>query len=331
MLSTKKTSHITVIIPSYNSEKTLVRCLDSCLNQTYGNVDILVINDGSTDSSSSIIERYVKCYENVNVINKGNEGLVAARKTGLDNAKGEYVFFLDSDDYITPNAIELLISEANGADLVIGNILLEDECGHENRFQYFNKLKYGDSREGMYCNYLSKSVIPSLCGRLIRKEYAQGIEVPRFITTGEDCIFNLMILRHINISVRLVDCAIYHYVQYPNSMINSKSSKALSARLFYVKWVISDYEKVDYSSLETKKVISQFVLEEYFSFLRDGGKPENDMDFFNDLKKDYFKKEILLQIPFWRRYMLMLYVFSPFWGNLYASVFSMLRVLLKRK
>ncbi len=107
-------SKISVIIPVYNGEKYIQRCVDSVLNQTYSDIEIIVINDGSTDNTENIL----KSYSNIVLINKENEGVSKARNTGLSLAKGDYVYFCDADDYLEKNAFEILIKEFAENDLL---------------------------------------------------------------------------------------------------------------------------------------------------------------------------------------------------------------------
>ena len=111
---------ISVIIPVYNVEEYLHECVDSVLCQTYGNFEIILVDDGSTDSSGKICDEYVEKDERVTVIHQKNGGPSITRNTGLENANGKYIYFLDSDDYIENNALELLVNaaESNAADLV---------------------------------------------------------------------------------------------------------------------------------------------------------------------------------------------------------------------
>ena len=111
---------ISVIIPVYNVEKYLCECVDSVLKQTYENFEIILVNDGSTDSSGEICDEYVDKDERITVIHQKNSGPSKTRNTGLENANGKYIYFLDSDDYIENNALELLVgtAEADNADLV---------------------------------------------------------------------------------------------------------------------------------------------------------------------------------------------------------------------
>lgn len=99
---------ISIIVPVYNVEKYLRQCLDSVLAQTYQNIEVILVDDGSKDSSGAICEEYAQAYDNILVIHKENAGLGMARNTGLEHATGEYVTFLDSDDWIEPDMVEQL-------------------------------------------------------------------------------------------------------------------------------------------------------------------------------------------------------------------------------
>ena len=100
---------ITVIVPIYNAELYISKCIDSILKQTYSHLQIILIDDGSTDSSGKICDRYANLDKRVEVYHTTNNGLVAARKLGLQLAKGKYIGFVDADDYIEPNMFSELI------------------------------------------------------------------------------------------------------------------------------------------------------------------------------------------------------------------------------
>ncbi|MDA5541700.1 glycosyltransferase [Streptococcus thermophilus] len=114
---------LTVVIPVYNVEKYLKRCVESVLVQEWNNYDILLVDDGSTDSSPQICDDYVKAYDFISVIHKENGGLSEARNTGISNAEGEYVYFLDSDDWIEPNTFSDLaeVIESDQYDIISFN------------------------------------------------------------------------------------------------------------------------------------------------------------------------------------------------------------------
>ena len=104
---------ISVIVPIYNIEKYLEECLCSLLHQSFKDIEIILVDDGSTDFSGIICENYSRIYENITVIHKKNEGLVSARKTGLQAAVGNIIAYVDGDDWIEPNMIERLYKTLN--------------------------------------------------------------------------------------------------------------------------------------------------------------------------------------------------------------------------
>lgn len=115
---------VSVIIPVYNVEKYLERCLNSVINQTYQNLEIIIINDGSTDSSQEIIDRFVKMDSRIKVYKQINKGLSEARNLGIFESRGEYIFFTDSDDWLEIDAIDYLIKKLKkyNADIAVGGI-----------------------------------------------------------------------------------------------------------------------------------------------------------------------------------------------------------------
>ena len=112
---------ITIVIPVYNVEPYLRDCLDSVIKQTYSDYEVVCVNDGSTDGSLKILEEYQKKYHQINIITQPNKGLSGARNSGIRASKGDYLFFLDSDDWIEPTTLEVLARKLNGEDLLCFN------------------------------------------------------------------------------------------------------------------------------------------------------------------------------------------------------------------
>lgn len=116
---------VSIIVPIYNEEKNLNRCIDSLINQTYQNLEIILLNDGSTDSTKSIINSYKD--KRIIAIHKKNTGIGDTRNTGIEKSSGDYIMFVDSDDYIELNCVEVLVKklESDKVDLVISNYYLD--------------------------------------------------------------------------------------------------------------------------------------------------------------------------------------------------------------
>lgn len=136
-----------IIIPVYNVEDYLAECLESVLAQTVHDWEAICVNDGSTDRSGEILERYASKDSRIKVVTQDNGGLSAARNTGLSQVKGEYVLFLDSDDWLEPNALEVLLRNTDGEDMICfsGHRYFEDT----NRFNAADVLVEKSYEEGM--------------------------------------------------------------------------------------------------------------------------------------------------------------------------------------
>ncbi len=167
---------ISIIVPIYNVEKYLKRCLDSIISQTYSNLEILLVDDGSKDSSLSICREYEKKDLRIRVYHKDNEGLGLTRNYGIAKATGKYVTFVDSDDYIVVNAIEVLIQKAQEteADIVIANYYYKDT---PQKIFLKEQLYTGDSIKDIIMVHMMGNAanVPDglscmACGKLYKKE-----------------------------------------------------------------------------------------------------------------------------------------------------------------
>ena len=150
---------VSIIIPVYNVEAYLEECVNSVLHQSYKNLEIILVDDGSTDKSSQLCDSFCKTDSRIRVIHKSNGGVSSARNIGVDDATGDFVFFLDSDDKIFPNCMETLVSLARryeGVDIVQGNVQIQDGtkppyiCVNEDS-EYITDVK--KLREGLINSY----------------------------------------------------------------------------------------------------------------------------------------------------------------------------------
>lgn len=220
---------VSVIIPIYNTEGYLRQCLDSVINQTLKEIEIICVDDGSTDNSPMILEEYAKTDSRVKVIHKANGGLVSARKVGVMAAKGRYVGYVDSDDWIELEMYERLYECAmeNNAELVSSGYLLEGN---------YTTVHLDTIEEGLYCGsgmqYLRDNVIyrldkketglrASLCCKLFERELITKIQlsVSDKLTMAEDKMCLLSYILESN-SVLVLKEAYYHYRMNVHSMVH---------------------------------------------------------------------------------------------------------------
>lgn len=171
---------VSVIVPVYNAEQTITKCLTSILNQTFTDYEILLLDDGSTDNSLSLLNHYGEMHRNITVISKKNSGASDTRNQGIALAKGAYLVFIDSDDYIDSDYVETLVSEIEREelDMVISGIRKVDAEGSN-----LGEMILGSSAWAKY-------MITSPCTRIIRKSFLLENQLSFINYTMEDIHFN---------------------------------------------------------------------------------------------------------------------------------------------
>ncbi len=218
---------ISVIIPVYNVEKYLPSCLDSVLAQTWENLEILLIDDGSKDSSGSICDAYAGKDGRVKVYHQENAGVSRARNVGLEQATGEYIGFVDSDDYIEPDFYETLIRNAIDHDVDIsycGIKLVQPDGTVEERFNTNNscKMQAEDIIKGFFFDTTTKELMYSQCNKIFKREVVSGV-CYRPYALGEDILFVFEVLGRCR-TLWLEDRTLYHYLRRDNSAMTSSFS-----------------------------------------------------------------------------------------------------------
>ncbi len=256
---------LSVIVPVYNTEKYLPRCLDSLIKQTLPDMEILCVNDGSTDSSLSVLQSYAKKDPRIRIIQKENGGLVSARKAGVKAAKGKYVGYVDSDDWVEPMMYEKLCEYAlrDEADLVSSGYFFEGN---------YITMHYDGVPEGLYdaeqMDVLRECAIynlktrdvgirGSLCCKLFLAEKFKEVQlnIPEEITMSEDklCILSYLLCCN-RVSVRKE--AFYHYMIHQESMVHTPDS----GYLLKVNAVYQYFMKLYSQPFFTKKMRMQAEL-----------------------------------------------------------------------
>ena len=162
---------VSVIIPVYNVENYLQKCLDSCFSQTYANIEVVAINDGSTDTSGEVLDEYAANESRLKVFHQQNKGVVYARELGVTNSKGEYICFVDSDDFIEKDMISNLLQIAldDDCDIVSRDFCIYDDKTKSKAIQKNSYL--GVRKEDALASLLLRRCTWSLCGNCLRKNY----------------------------------------------------------------------------------------------------------------------------------------------------------------
>lgn len=229
---------ISIIIPVYNIAEFIEKCLISVCSQTYHNLEIILVDDGSSDDSGKICDRYSQKDPRIRVIHKENGGLSSARNAGLDIASGEYIYFLDGDDYIEPDLIEQGINSfKDEIGLVAFNYHVVTPKEVIRKFHFIPgryDLYDPEKRNRFFCNILMQYKIGyEVWNKIYRheviKQYSLKFENNREIF-AEDLSFLLCYCSHIN-SVLCIDSVLYNYVQRPGSIIDANKNKINVGRI----------------------------------------------------------------------------------------------------
>lgn len=221
---------ISVIVPVYNVEKYLERCVNSIINQTYQNLEIILVDDGSPDNCGAICDEYAKKDSRIKVIHKENGGLSSARNAGLDIATGEYITFVDSDDYISIDIFDKCFQLSNVQDfdiLIFGMSVLDNN----------SKLLFKDEYENKTYSFfqtiydITLPLKTSACNKLFKKSIVANFRFPVNIIHGEDLIFWLKVLNQ-NLVIVSIDFFGYYYIKNDNSITTSIFSESSLHEVF---------------------------------------------------------------------------------------------------
>ena len=223
-------SRITVIIPVYNVEHYLRDCLDSVLNQTVSDWEAVCVNDGSTDGSEAILEEYAGKDNRIKVIVKSNGGLSSARNTGLDAAKGEYVLFLDSDDWLEPNALKTLADHLDGEDMVCfsGRRFFEETGAYHpadplSEKDYLTGMDYYNENALQHRDFAFVCAVLRLYNRSFLVEHGLRFKEGIF---HEDNLFTPQTCYYAH-RVKVIDKCLYNYRVRPHSITTTADTKRL--------------------------------------------------------------------------------------------------------
>lgn len=307
---------VSIITPVYNAEKYLKTCIDSVLKQTYTNWELILVNDGSTDGSLDIIKQYAQLDVRIKYIDKINEGPSLSRKSGTEQAKGKYIQYLDSDDFLQENAIEYLTdkAEATNAEVVAAPFFFYysenkmDISGHfsfqeTTGMEYFNEILSGRAYWSVWSNFLSRSLF----------ERNDILFVPE-ISFGEDAILMVQLLYHTQKVVALEQPILY-YRQIEASICHDITPKRHEDLRTYTKWIERFMtEKGLYESYRNNLILKN--IEMAFLCMHWGYYENADKDMKRIVKDIKKRPQLLKCLPGRQRKIIKVYRFSSWLGFL---------------
>ena len=262
---------VSVVVPIYRIERYIGICIESLIRQTYQNIEIILVDDGSDDRCPAICDLYAKKDPRIKVIHKNNGGLVSARKTGVEQSEGEYIGYVDGDDWVTPGFIDRMLNDAldNDADVVCAGFTRDL---YEQSALIYNKYPIGvyydgqleDLKKKMFSDgkFYFPGITTYVWNKLFKRNvvYDVQINVDEKITIGEDAAVTYPAIMRSK-CVCVTDCTLYHYRQREDSMLKTsagfdKEKKQLSALFDYLQNFASMYD----NSFQLKKQVVDYVL-----------------------------------------------------------------------
>lgn len=216
---------ISIIVPVYNVESYLVRCIDSILNQSFRNFELILVNDGSTDDSLNICKKYLNIDKRIKLISQANKGLSAARNTGLKYASGDYICFVDSDDFVEKDYLLLLLKsiEKYNSDISMCEYYLTNDKGKQYSVEKFNEPQNIITLSGkeVFSYFYKDNYVPNVVAwnKIYKKRLFDSVKYDEGYYY-EDELIALPLFYEVR-KVSLVRTPLYNYVQRQNSIIHT--------------------------------------------------------------------------------------------------------------
>lgn len=233
----KMTPKVSVIIPVYNVECYLARCLDSVLAQTYTDFELILVDDGSTDASPAICDSYARKDERVRVFHQENKGVSAARNLGIEESRGEFISFIDSDDWVEPDYCETLVNGIQDSDVCFVGMKWHYGDGSvvtylQAPFRVEGKLAVEQAIVDMHVNSQQMNYFGYTWNKVFKGDVIRGFNVrfPLALRVHEDEVFAYEYCLHIR-SLRVLDKEIYHY-RILDSGLTHRPKSALQWKLY---------------------------------------------------------------------------------------------------
>ena len=268
---------VSIIIPVYNGEKFISKAIESALNQTYKPIEIIVVDDGSTDKTEEIVKQY-----NVKYFYQDNSGPSTARNRGISIAKGEYIAFLDADDIYLPNKIERQILEFkkdNDLGVVYNSVRNIDE--NDNLGDILSGEIVLENREDFYAYTLFRQIIPCPPSIMVKKECFQEVLYPTDLVNAEDYLFTLHLAKRFKF--KYIDEVLYLYRRHEMNLTNNHSLQVENEiniiKSLEKKELENAIEKATFSSLEKSILYSKILIK-----IREYGEAERVLE--NTLRSD---------------------------------------------
>lgn len=316
----RKKELISIIVPIYNVEEYLEKCIESIIKQTYENLEIILVDDGSTDNSGKICDIYAKKDERIKTIHRENSGVSVTRNIGLENCNGEYIGFVDPDDYISPTMYEILYDtlKRNNADISMCSY----QCFDSEKIEFTksnNEISY-NKNEALKELILDKDITSHLWNKLYKKDLFNEVSFP-INKIYEDVGTIYFVLEKANLIIYNKSIQ-YAYFQRSTSLCNSISEKKMNN---YIEMIDDRYKylKSNFKELEEILNISRIQSSLIFNYIV--AKDKNKELFNSQLLVNDYNKNIKIKfnlVKYMKLKYIMALIILKINRNLFYKIFS---------
>lgn len=265
-----ETIKVSIIIPCYNSEKYIENCIHSIRSQSEKNIEIITINDGSLDTTEMILKSLQEKDNRIQIISKQNGGVSSARNIGLKKARGQFIMFVDADDWIDSNMVEVLYTKANqyNADVVRCNRVNEYPEKQKNvvkkpLFEKETVIEKSNYKENIYKEFLSRGRLSAIWMTLFRREIIElkKLSFDENMAVDEDAVFSMKFFSHSNRFV-YVPLPLYHYIKHGEGLSGTgvKIKKRWESRLKHISLLREQLSEWNMSTSENVEKINEKLI-----------------------------------------------------------------------
>lgn len=299
---------VSIIVPIYNVEKYLHRCVESIISQTYEKIEIILVDDGSPDESGKICDEYAKKDNRIKVIHKTNGGISSARNAGIKASTGDYIVYVDSDDWLEKNAIEILHTTIinENVDTVIGNYFISDGESFNKPIEYSKKIANKKFIKGTE-EFDENVMLPIISGQracyiwlfITKKSFLSGGKnFNEEVSFVEDGLYTLELLKKLD-SIYFLDMPLYHYFTNQNGLTRSsnrilKNIKQMPLLMKFFDEILSDesFSKNNYKEIR-RSANSKIVMSYLYSLYKEYS---NNEKFINEVDEIFKNQELFNMI-----------------------------------
>lgn len=316
---------VSLIVPVFNSANRLEKCIQSLINQTYKNIEFIFVDDESTDNSVDIIKKYMNMDNRIILIFQKNQGPNIARKNGIEHASGEYILFVDSDDWIGLETIEILVEKLKKYKVDIIKFRYIKEPSKEIMPNLFEKndVLIRDNKSEIYDTLITTTLFNEVWNEIVKKEIVVSSISSRKINIGEDALLNYEIFSKAE-SILVTNDVLYHYFENPYGITKNLDNKKIiknivdifevyEEKFYYLnKWNLNENKYLK----ETANKLLKFIVGQLFKLYRINEMKDNELDdiyniiFSNKTFKEYVSyikvKDIKCKNPIKKIYMKLL-------------------------